>query len=258
VSVAPAIAWFLVTGQSNARGSAEDNPYYLGTADHVWVWDLGAQTIRVLKDPYANTSMASGRPSASSASFARGSFAPRLADYLRANGYDSVGFIHVTEGGENSSQFVQSMDLYTNAVANVQAALAASPIGSRLAGIIQYQGESDAAQATGGALYISNWTDYFDGLDTDLDGTTGVTVPINKLIIELPVTMPTNGAYDLTNWNAIRSAQVTLASNLDADIIQAPDAAEDLGVHQGIGADDTEGHRKIAVDAGSVIVAGGW
>jgi hypothetical protein len=252
------MALILTTGQSNPRGSAEDNPYYIGLADHVWQWDLGALVWRVLKDPYANTSIAASKPSATSASFAHGSFAPRLGDYLRANGYGSVGFIPVCEGGEHSNEFVQGKPLCTNAVTMVQAALAAAPPGSHLVCVIQYQGETDASQASSGALYISNWTDYFTGLDTGLDGTTGVTVPVNKIITRLPVAMPTNGAYDLPSWTAIRDAQVTLASNLSAEIVQAPDAAEDFGVHQGIGADDTEGHRKLAIDYGDVIASNNW
>jgi len=245
VSVAPPIAWFVVAGQSGARGPADDLPYYACEQDHVWNWDLATDEIKVLYDPYDNL---------------RGSVAPRLADYLRANGFASVGFIPVAQSGVASSAFVPPASLYLSAVAEVTAALAAAPAGSYLAGVIIYQGETDAIDNTGGATWSANWTAYVEGLETDLAAVTGVTLPIRTLVVRLPVTAVTGTPQP--DWDDIRDGQDDFAAarpnpGTDSLIVQAPVAVLDNGLHLGMGADDTEGFRKLAVDSGAEIV-GNW
>lgn len=249
------MALFLAYGQSNmyGTGNAGNDDYYHSRASHCHNWNPSTQAWEALSDPY-------GRYTASG-TFAEGSQAPRLAEYLRENGYDSLGFVLVAQGATASGEFLpDSIDprdpttLFGDLIAQAEAALAAAPAGSYIAGMLINQGETDALFQTGGALWNTNWTTIVETAESEL----GVT--LRTLVQMITPIIPSTGSYDQTEWDDLRAGQVAFAAarpnpGTDSLIVDSPPATLDNGLHQAVGADDTEGFRKLAVDSGALIVA---
>lgn len=238
------VALVVIFGQSNALGRAADTPY-VATARRAYMWDYASDTIEGVADPIDQFS-----------GFGAGSMGPRLAQALRDGGYEAVCILAAGQGGTHSNEFLPDVDPWNPATIfgaflhAVDDALAALPAGSYLAGVIQYQGETDAAQETVTG-YASRWETIYDTAQTELGAHPW-------LLVRCPVDKPSSANFAQEDWDELLAEQDDLATAIGQSQVQAPPGQQDEGVHQIVGADDTEGFRKLAVDSSAIIVAEEW
>ena len=238
-------------GQSNMSGRAEP-PYYECAQSGVWCWNATSGSIVGLEDPYASESPFDGAA-------ALGSMIPRLADYMRANGFDDVGFIPITKGGTRSALFLpgDGSGIYEAAVAQTLQVLATS--GATLGGLIIYQGESDTTASAPATVKLQeNWETIIDALEVDLGLAPGA---LRVGVVVLPTAAPTSSSgITQVKWDEARAQLAAIAAGrVDAFSVQAPATELDGGgvpkLHLHMGSDDTGGMRKLGVDFGAAAVA---
>lgn len=150
---APVTHLFIVAGQSNAAGRAPDDGgpgFPPGTLEYGAANSWGAVSNRLYHGPWEVLATASNF-----------GFARQFAiDHAAANPGVTLGFIGVAHGGTGfqNGNWRPGDPSYTQAVARVNAALAAAPAGAVLKGILWHQGENDGQTVAAQNAYAGHLT----------------------------------------------------------------------------------------------------
>lgn len=150
---APVTHLFIVAGQSNAAGRAPDDGgpgFPPGTLEYRATNSWGAVSNRLYHGPWEVLATASNF-----------GFARQFAiDHAAANPGVTLGFIGVAHGGTGfqNGNWRPGDPSYTQAVARVNAALAAAPAGAVLKGILWHQGENDGQTTDAQNAYAGHLT----------------------------------------------------------------------------------------------------
>lgn len=196
---------FIIAGQSNAsgRGSLANVPSY-PNRDRVRMWmqngsgfapasepvdtDLGGAQYQVLGDASA------------SAGFGL-AFANKYAE-LRPNSI--IGLVVCAAGNTAIASWVRNLStstLYGAMIARAKAALAFAAIGSRIAGFIWYQGESDCTSTALKNAWPAAFTQFVSDIRSDLE--------VPNLPVIMTVLSPSPGAA-FPAWGAFVIQQLTM------------------------------------------------
>lgn len=162
----PQIQLFIVAGQSNAAGRAPNDGGALfppGTLEYGAANTWAAVGNRLYHGPWE----------ASLATSANFGFARQFAiDHAAANPGVTLGFIGVAHGGTGffNNDWNPGDPSFTQAVARINAALAAAPPGAVLKGILWHQGENDGQTAASQNAYAANLTAFIPAFRAAITG----------------------------------------------------------------------------------------
>lgn len=210
---------FIIAGQSNAsgRGLLSSVPTF-AYRDRVKTWHNNGTGFAPANEPMdSDQGGAQYSVLADTATAGAGvSFGDKYAE-LRPSAV--VGLIPASKGGTSIAAWSRNLattSLYGAMIARANAALAAAPAGSRIAGFIWYQGESDT---TSSALRNA-WDEAFTQLVADVRSDLSLpTLPVIMTILS-PTPSPL-GVY--TEWVSFVSQQTSMTLPSDTYRVTAND-----------------------------------
>lgn len=198
---------FIVAGQSNpsGRGALGELPNF-AHRDRVRMWMQNGSGFAPASEPVDTdlggaqySVLADGAAAAASPNLA---FGNKYAEFRPSR---VVSLVVCAKGGTFISAWARNLTtatLYGAMIARAQAALAFGATGSRIAGLIWYQGESEAIDGTGLSARDDNFTQLITDVRSDLN------LPFLPCIMTILGPAPSSG---FPQWSAMVSLQQSMS-----------------------------------------------